>query len=102
MGIQYLVAGGKDLPFIIVKDLQTKEEEYFKLPIGCRGIDKMALLRDKNLLAFISEGYFYIVDVSSKQVEYKIRTKINIRIPNETIKNFDVDFNMNTVLLATQ
>jgi len=27
--------------------------------------------------------------------------KLNIRIPNESIKNFDVDYNMNTVILAT-
>lgn len=61
----------------------------------------MLLLRDKNLLAFISEGYFYIVDLSTKHVFGRIQVKINIRIPNETIKNFDVDFNMNTLLLAT-
>lgn len=61
----------------------------------------MQLLRDKSLLAFISEGYFYIVDVSSQQIDGRIRGKINIRIPNESIKNFDIDFNMNTLLLAT-
>ena len=59
------MAGGKDFSFLLVKDLHHKQESFFKLPAGCRGIDKMQLLRDKSLLAFISEGYFYIVDVSS-------------------------------------
>jgi hypothetical protein len=68
------------------------------LPVGCRGITKMALLRDKNLIAYLSEGYFYIADLSTGD---RILIKINIRIPNEQIKNFDIDFNMNTVLLAT-
>ena len=61
----------------------------------------MKLLRDKYLLAFLSEGYFYIADLSSRENSTKIKIKINIRIPNESIKNFDVDYNMNTVLLAT-
>lgn len=101
VGIQYVVAGGKDLPCLIVRDIVQRYEEFFKLPVGCRGIEKMQLLRDKNLLAFISEGYFYIIDISSKQVDGRIRAKINIRIPNESIRNFDIDFNMNTVILAT-
>jgi hypothetical protein len=71
----------------------------------------MKLLRDKNLLAYLSEGYFYIVDLSSRlsdpksksesDLQPRIKVKLNIRIPNEAIKNFDVDFNMNTVLLGT-
>jgi hypothetical protein len=99
-----LVAGGKDLEYLVVKELTgRKNEEYFKLPIGCRGVEKMMLLRDKNLLAFLSEGYFYIVDLNAAyQTELgRIVVKINIRIPNEQIKNFDIDFNMNTVLLTT-
>lgn len=31
----------------------------------------------------------------------KVFVKLNIRIPNETIKNFDADFNMNTLILTT-
>lgn len=31
----------------------------------------------------------------------KLYVKLNIRIPNESIKKFDVDYNMTTVLLAT-
>lgn len=27
--------------------------------------------------------------------------KLNIRIPNESIKNFDIDYNMTTVILST-
>ena len=62
----------------------------------------MQLLRDKNLLALISEGYFYILDLSdSSEQESKVFVKLNIRIPNESIKNFDIDYNMNTVILAT-
>jgi hypothetical protein len=43
-----------------------KDQAIFRLPTGCRGIEKMAILRDQNLLAFISsyEGYFYLVDIS--------------------------------------
>lgn len=58
-------------------------------------------MRDKNLLAFISEGYFYIVDLSTRSDNNKIKVKINIRIPNESIKTFDIDYNMTTVLLGT-
>ena len=62
----------------------------------------MQLLRDKNLLAMISEGYFYILDLSNaSDQDSKVFVKLNIRIPNESIKNFDVDYNMNTVILAT-
>ena len=64
----------------------------------------MNLMRDKNLLAFISEGYFYIADLSTKESyenSCKIKIKLNIRVPNESVKNFDVDSNMNTVLLGT-
>jgi hypothetical protein len=69
------------------------------LPIGCRGIEKLLLLRDKGLVAFLSEGYFYVVDMNHKDTRMKM--KLNIRIPHEAIKNFDVDYNMTTVLLAT-
>ena len=59
----------------------------------------MYLLRDKNLVSFISEGYFYIADMSQGFERFKV--KLNIRIPNEAIKNFDVDFNMTTLILST-
>jgi hypothetical protein len=58
------------------------------------------MLRDKNKVAFISEGYFYLIDVSEYKTE-RIQVKLNIRIPNEKITNFDIDFNMNTLLLGT-
>lgn len=58
-------------------------------------------MRDKNLLAFISEGYFYIADISNEKND-KFKIKLNIRIPNEAIKNFDVDFNMSSVILGTK
>ena len=99
---QHIVVGGKDLPFIIVKDFIKKTEEYFKLPTGCRGVDQLQLLSDKNLLAFLSEGYFYIVDLSSTtSCKGKIQAKINIRIPNERLQVFDIDFNMTTILLGS-
>ena len=62
----------------------------------------MQLLRDKNLLAFLSEGYLYICDLSSMKTQSgKIQCKLNIRIPNERINVFDIDFNMNTLLIST-
>jgi hypothetical protein len=97
-----LIVGGKDFPHLILKDLNQKSEEYFRLPEGCRGIDQLHLLRDKNLLAFISEGYLYIVDLSSTSTcKGRIMTKLNIRIPNEKINVFDIDFNMNSLILGT-
>ena len=85
LGMQYLAASGQSLPFLIIKDLNNKTEHYFKLPVGCRGIVKMMMLRDKNLLAFICEkGYFYIVDISNAgEDNAKLMVKLNIRIPNE-------------------
>ena len=35
----HLVVGGKDLSYLIVKDLISKSEHYFRLPSGCRGIE---------------------------------------------------------------
>ncbi len=58
-------------------------------------------MRDKSLLAFLSEGYFYLVDVSSLHLDGRLRGKLSIRIPNESIRNFDLDFNMHTLILAT-
>ena len=45
--------------------------------------------------------YFYIVDLSCKNEDESLKVKLNIRIPNESIKNFDVDFNMATIILTT-
>lgn len=69
----------------------------------------MAMLRDQNLLAFITsyEGYFYLVDISYAGIENgsdpkKVPlVKLNIRIPHEQIKNFDIDFSMGQLLLGT-
>jgi hypothetical protein len=58
------------------------------------------MLRDRNKVAFISEGYFYLIDVSGLKTG-RMQVKLNIRIPNEKITNFDIDFNMNTLLLGT-
>eukprot|EP00347_Sterkiella_histriomuscorum_P023854 403333155 len=105
-GINHLVAGGKDLPYLIYKVIQGQQrgEYYFKLPAGCRGIEKLQLLRDKNLLSFISEGYFYLVDLSTQFLNPGsggVQVKLHIRIPNESIKNFEIDQNMNILVLLT-
>lgn len=41
-----------------------------------------------------------MIDISSNY-ENRLKVKLNIRIPNESVKHFDVDFNMSLVLLAT-
>ena len=66
----------------------------------------MSLLRDQNLLGFLSEGYFYLIDFSyasdcSNEARQRPIVKINIRIPHEQIKTFDIDVNMTSVVLGT-
>lgn len=53
------------------------------------------------MVSFISEGYFYIVDLSQDNIEKGLKVKINIRLPDQAVKKFDVDYNMTTVLLAS-
>ena len=45
----------------------------------------MQMLRDQNLLAFISEGFFYLLDISYSCIvdKNKVVVKLNIRIPHE-------------------
>ena len=63
-----VLLGGTNLPALIMVDLITQTEHYFKLPLGNRGISIMKLLRDPHLLAYISsEGYLYVVDVTPTQ-----------------------------------
>jgi hypothetical protein len=61
------------------------------------------MLRDQNLLALISEGFFYLIDISYSISSEKntIVVKLNIRIPHEQVKTFDVDQNMTTLVLGT-
>jgi hypothetical protein len=96
------------LPYLIVKSLQSRKEYIFKLPVGMKGIENMSLLRDQNLLAFTSTetGYFYILDVSFATSTVCIgnqrpQVKLNIRIPHEEVRTFDIDCNMQQVILGT-
>lgn len=61
------------------------------------------MLRDQNLLAVISEGFFYLIDISYSTTtdKQKVVVKLNIRIPHEQVKTFDVDQNMTTLVLGT-
>lgn len=62
----------------------------------------MFSLRDQNLIAFIAEGYFYLIDISEANEENsKLLVTLNIRIPNEQITTFDIDFNMHTLIMGT-
>ena len=52
------------------------------------------MLRDQNLLAVISEGFFYLIDISystSTEKKQSVVVKLNIRIPHEQVKTFDID-----------
>ena len=53
------------------------------------------MLRDQNLLAVISEGFFYLIDISysttSSDKKQSVVVKLNIRIPHEQVKTFDID-----------
>jgi hypothetical protein len=74
------------------------------LPTGCRGVDRLAMLRDQNLMGLLSEGYFYLLDISfatTADHPRPIVMKLNIRIPHEQIKTFDIDQNMSTLVLGT-
>ena len=63
----------------------------------------MHLLRDQNLVGFLSEGFFYLLDLSYSTAPEKLSVpvKLNIRIPHEQIKTFDVDQGMTTLVLGT-
>lgn len=76
------------------------EEQYFKLPNEARGIDQISLLSDKLLLAYLSEGNFYLVDLGQR-VDEKMQIALEIRIPGQQIKRFAVDRNMNNLVLVT-
>ncbi len=55
------------------------------------------------MLAFISEGFFYLLDISYSHTKEKnkVIVKLNIRIPHEQVKTFDIDSNMTTMVLGT-
>ena len=56
------------------------------------------------MLALISEGFFYLLDISyaaNTGGNKKVIVKLNIRIPHEQVKTFDIDANMTTLVLGT-
>jgi hypothetical protein len=62
------------------------------------------MLRDQNLLAVISEGFFYLIDISystTSEKKHSVVVKLNIRIPHEQVKTFDIDQNMTALVLGT-
>lgn len=95
LGPKLVVAAGPQIPFIVVKALKEdnsasmKEpfgdeatEKYYQLPNEARGVEQLKLLRDKYLLAYLSEGIFYLVDLDQKtQNEYKLKIALEIRVP---------------------
>ena len=55
------------------------------------------------MLAFLSEGYFYLVDLSyaASSGGQLPTVKLNLRIPHEQIKTFDIDQGMTSLVLGT-
>lgn len=99
---EFVVAGGNSLPMIVIKSLKNaRDEKWYSLPVGCRGIMQFELLRDKSLLGFLSEGYFYLADIQDNLPGDKYKVTLNIRIPHESIISFQVDATMSTVVLGT-
>lgn len=92
----HLVASGRGLPFLVVKDYLKGEQRHFRLPPGCRGVEKLELLRDDHLVGVLSEGYFYLVDIGEQ-----VKAKLVIRIPNEQVTTFAIDEAMSQLVLGT-
>jgi hypothetical protein len=44
-------------------DTATQDEQIYRLPNEGKGVEQLLLLSDKLLLAYISEGVFYLVDL---------------------------------------
>jgi hypothetical protein len=103
LGTSNLICSGSNLPYLIVKSLATQETFLYRLPSGCRGVDRLQLLRDQNLLAFLSAGYFYLLDLSyaTTNTTSLPQIKLNLRIPHEHIKTFDIDQAMSSLVLGT-
>jgi hypothetical protein len=99
------VVSGANIPYVIIKQLGSSEKFIYRLPAGCNGIEKVSMLKDQNLLGFIAEGYFYIVDISfaaqSMQENKRPVVKLNIRIPHEKIQTFEVDGNLSSLVIGT-
>jgi hypothetical protein len=63
-----IVGAGHSSSYIVVKSLAsgktfTDNDRIYRLPDGATGVDQISLLSDPLLLAFISGGTFYLVDL---------------------------------------
>ena len=104
MGTSNLIISGSNLPYLIIKSLATQDTFLYRLPTGCRGVDRLQLLRDQHLLAFLSSGYFYLLDLSYATTATTTalpQVKLHLRIPHEPIKTFDVDQSLTSLVLGT-
>jgi hypothetical protein len=105
LGTSNLIISGSNLPYLIIKSLATQDTFLYRLPSGCRGVDRLQLLRDQHLLAFLSSGYFYLLDLSYATTAATTtalpQVKLHLRIPHEPIKTFDVDQSLTSLLLGT-
>jgi len=93
----FAVGSGPSFSAIVFQRLNGGERTIFKLPEGYNGVTELKLLRDPYLCAFLSEGQFFVADLSCEEAA----VKLNIRIPHQTVTHFDVDFQMGSVLLST-
>ena len=107
MGTSNLIISGFNLPYLIIKSLATQDTFLYRLPTGCRGVDRLQLLRDQHLLAFLSSGYFYVLDLSYATTATATtattlpQVKLHLRIPHEPIKTFDIDQALTSLVLGT-
>jgi hypothetical protein len=103
LGTSNLIISGSNLPYLIIKSLATQDTFLYRLPTGCRGVDRLQLLRDQHLLAFLSSGYFYLLDLSYATTAATTlpQVKLHLRIPHEPIKTFDIDQALTSLLLGT-
>ena len=113
LGPGFVVGAGPQCPFIVLKDMKAavistpmqpfgaQGELFYRLPNNARGVEQIQLLRDKYLLAYISEGIFYLVDINPENRTQKIKISLELRVPGHKITRFDVDNNMRIVALAT-
>ena len=95
------------MPYLIVKKLQanqTRDEEgltVYKLPCEARGIEQISFLTDKLLIGYISEGFFYLVDLGQANSNSRLQVALEIRLPEGAqIKRFSVDHPMNALAMT--
>jgi hypothetical protein len=90
-----VVATGPQCPFLVIKELLSSVDDcevYFKLPNEAKGVNQIQLLKDKCLLAYLSDGTFYLVDLNAdNRSKPKVEVSLEIRIPGQKISKFEVD-----------